>query len=503
MKLNLQHQKNHYANLGKAAYCSVGFLILFIALNPSQNVYTQIMAKNNLEQFGFFCYSLDYFSYGIGCLAASYILDKLGSKISLSISATADALWILAILPPAYSSEIKHNDDSFFISDGFIYTTQILIQAIQGFLLGLKWVAGSKYVSECASEETKGFFASFFWGIYMISMVLGSLIAAFVSMHFKQSSFLLIMAAIALFSVLIFATLVKPIPQERHLVADNEIEDIKVLQSLSSDNLKNLETNDDLQSIHNFNENDDDLPKGQNLDNSSDIFQTQKLRKNPITLRQELCEIFILIKSKKMRTLIPFLLWIGTSSAVYTGILVMIVIDTQSIGDDQYKFSQAMLTMVSFGAGEIVGSISTGIMIDKYGNKKTAMLNIFFVLIQSILMAVYLINYQFSWFTYVVTFAWGLQDSSSNTLSIEILGFEFSNNSQSYAVSNLGTALGGLIFNIIEGNVEGRESYLIYTSIVGLLGIICNITTLFFKFKPISKDLKYAKRESNFNQEDK
>jgi len=44
----------------------------------------------------------------------------------------------------------------------------------------LLWVAEGKYISECATETTKGFYFSYFWMFYMLSQVFGNLIAALI-----------------------------------------------------------------------------------------------------------------------------------------------------------------------------------------------------------------------------------------------------------------------------------------------------------------------------------
>ena len=82
---------------------------------------------------------------------------------------------------------------------------------LDGFGDAVQWVAQGKYISDCATEKTKGFYFSYFWTYYMSSQVFGNLIAAFVLKYFKQSTFYLVMAAISSSSLIIFATLGKPI----------------------------------------------------------------------------------------------------------------------------------------------------------------------------------------------------------------------------------------------------------------------------------------------------
>ena len=57
-------------------------------------------------------------------------------------------------------------------------------------------------MSDCATEETKGFFFSYFWAFYMSSQIFGSLIAAYCLKQMNQASLFLIMAAISLVSTI-------------------------------------------------------------------------------------------------------------------------------------------------------------------------------------------------------------------------------------------------------------------------------------------------------------
>ncbi|CDW90524.1 major facilitator superfamily protein [Stylonychia lemnae] len=412
MKFSQEKQESQYDNFGKAIYCSVGFLILYTALNPIQNLYTQIMFRYNNGSFGFY--------------------------------------------------------------------------------YRIKWVAGYKYISECASEETKGLYFSFFWGIYIISQILGSLLAAFVSENFKQTTLLIIMAALTSLSLVIFSTLADPIPQVRYLPIDDNDQ--------SQEDPQNRESSKIHKKYKNYSAiPDNPVLQNDNNHNSNLVFaKFQNRRNTTISLNQEVKETLLLIKSRKLLPLLPQLLWLGISEAIYVGILVNIIIDTQSTGNDNHKIYISMLSMVFFGIGNIVGSLFIGWTIDKYGNKKSAWCIILFLSIQTIVMLGYLIDYEYSWLTYALTFVWGLQDGSNNTLSNEILGFEFKNNSQCFAISNLCVAISASLFNCIQGFVDGQEQYIIYTSAIGFIGILSNISTLYFKFKPLPQQLRQSMKQEDF-----
>lgn len=49
----------------------------------------------------------------------------------------------------------------------------------------------------------------------------------------------------------------------------------------------------------------------------------------------------------------------------------------------------------------------------------------------------------------------------------------------------MGQAVGAFTFEIIEAWITGKNVYLIFNCVVGAIGVLFNITTMFFKFKPM------------------
>jgi fucose permease len=71
------------------------------------------------------------------------------------------------------------------------------------------WVAQGKYVSDSATEKSKGFYFGYFWAYYMASQVAGNLIAALVLSELSQLNFIIIMSVISFTSCLLFFFLKK------------------------------------------------------------------------------------------------------------------------------------------------------------------------------------------------------------------------------------------------------------------------------------------------------
>jgi predicted MFS family arabinose efflux permease len=146
--------------------------------------------------------------------------------------------------------------------------------------------------------------------------------------------------------------------------------------------------------------------------------------------------------SPRMRRLVPQLFWTGISIAYYSSCLVPMITDT--IAEDKLK--RSIVAMVVFGFGEVIGGLIIGQVIDRRGSRYVAVVNVLIVLIMTFVTLAFLGINQFNLLAFLMTFMWGLQDSTVNTHCFEMLGFEFDNNSEPYSIFNLAQALGVFIF---------------------------------------------------------
>jgi MFS family permease len=85
-----------------------------------------------------------------------------------------------------------------------------------GFGQGISQPSSGTYISECATERTKGFFFAFYWAFYMGSQVFGNLIAAFVLGELDQKYFVLVMAVIGISASILLFFLKAPTVQHLH-----------------------------------------------------------------------------------------------------------------------------------------------------------------------------------------------------------------------------------------------------------------------------------------------
>ena len=81
----------------------------------------------------------------------------------------------------------------------------IIVTAIlNGVGAGILWVSQAEYVTLCATEETKGFYFSYFFIIFMISQIAGNLGAAFMLRDHGQPPYYILMTGLSLAGCLLF-----------------------------------------------------------------------------------------------------------------------------------------------------------------------------------------------------------------------------------------------------------------------------------------------------------
>ena len=78
---------------------------------------------------------------------------------------------------------------------------------LAGFGQAIIWVAQGEYMSNCATETTKGFYFGYFWAWYMSSQIFGNLIGAYIIEDTSGPSFFAIMSLIMFIAVLGFCKL--------------------------------------------------------------------------------------------------------------------------------------------------------------------------------------------------------------------------------------------------------------------------------------------------------
>ena len=143
-----------------------------------------------------------------------------------------------------------------------------------------------------------------------------------------------------------------------------------------------------------------------------------------------------------------------------------------------------MYAMVAFGFCEIVGGIIIGQVADRRGSKPASLVNMALVFMTVILTVFYLQDPEYSVLVFVMAFMWGVEDGAVNTHCLEMLGFEFDDNTLPFSIFSMFEAVAVFIFQIIQSFVEDNpRSYGTYVLATGLLGAVMCGMTLFFDFR--------------------
>jgi MFS family permease len=94
---------------------------------------------------------------------------------------------------------------------GFIYAIILVVAAINGFGASILYVAQGKYLSECATEKTKGLFYGIYLSAGRVAQVTCNLLAAFVITEVSGSTFYIILTCLCCSTCLVFLFLKQPV----------------------------------------------------------------------------------------------------------------------------------------------------------------------------------------------------------------------------------------------------------------------------------------------------
>lgn len=88
----------------------------------------------------------------------------------------------------------------------------------------VQWVAQGKYIADCATDATKGFFFGYFWAYFMASQIFGNVLSAIVFESYDLTTFYLLMSMFAIVSGVSFYFLKDPISGSNNNIVNNNQE---------------------------------------------------------------------------------------------------------------------------------------------------------------------------------------------------------------------------------------------------------------------------------------
>jgi len=124
----------------------------------------------------------------------------------------------------------------------------------------------------------------------------------------------------------------------------------------------------------------------------------------------------------------------------------MITLSLKDSPDINTRFEKSMYAMVAFGFGEIVGGLVIGQVVDRRGSKSASIVNMGLVFMTVILTVFYLQDPEYSVLVFFMAFMWGVEDGAVNTHCLEMLGFEFDDNTLPFSIFSMFEALAVFVF---------------------------------------------------------
>ncbi len=148
----------------------------------------------------------------MGSVFCIFIMEKLGNVKTIALGSVLCMLFVASLIIPAIKSE-NMESENFFLSAYFVYPFMLLTSSLTGFGEGMAHPGASKFITDCTTEETKGFYYAFFWSFYMGSQIFGNLLAAFVLGSFDQRFYVIIITSIGSVACVMLFFMKAPIVQ--------------------------------------------------------------------------------------------------------------------------------------------------------------------------------------------------------------------------------------------------------------------------------------------------
>ena len=354
---------------------------------------------------------------------------------------------IAMILPALNMHKPDHSGGGFFLSDGFVYPVIILTTFFNGYGQGIAQPASGKFISDCATEKSKGFFFAYFWAFYMGSQVVGSFISGLLfSSETDKSPYLYVIIMTIILSLSVLLLFFLKLPQVAETNYLRERTDSIMISALPRHETPTPKPTKDINNSYNDESN---RIIDQMLSESAKNIKLEE--KPPLSIKDIAISMWNLFWKPRFLMLAPQCAWTGVSIAFFSGNLVEMMVSSHSNDDrnSEKALGDASFAMILFGAGEILGCFFIGAIVDRYGSYRASIANVCIMFVMGLITVIYAIVNKFNFLAFLMCFLWGFQDSAVNTHTQEILGFEFENNSEPFSVFNICQCIAMATFSLI------------------------------------------------------
>lgn len=143
----------------------------------------------------------------------------------------------------------------------------------------------------------------------------------------------------------------------------------------------------------------------------------------------------------------------------------------------------SLYAMIPLGLGEIIGGLAQGKIADRFGVKVGLAFILVLTAVAFGMVFGTIAQYKFGVLTFLMTFAWGLQDSSVNNFYNCVLAFEFESKVTPFSVSKFSQSLFTFAFIIVASYINSQDRFYIYFGAMCGFAFLSLASMFFFKFK--------------------
>jgi fucose permease len=106
---------NDYKNLGRATLCSLAFFGLFVALNSTQNIQTQMLEDDGFGKLGLYSNAFIYLGVGIGSLISTFVIQRIGEIRGMVLGSFLCVPFMATFLLPSIKIEYYQESDIYLL----------------------------------------------------------------------------------------------------------------------------------------------------------------------------------------------------------------------------------------------------------------------------------------------------------------------------------------------------------------------------------------------------
>jgi MFS family permease len=160
---------------------------------------------------GYYSSALYWLTFGCFSFLATPIVHRLGDKNSFILGCATYTFYVGAMILPVYAGDNK-DSETWQNLHGFISVILLLSAALNGFGASIMYVAGAKYIAECATDKNIGLFNSVIWMFTSFSLIIGNIVAGFCLSRVAISTLYIMLTFMVFASTIWYCFLPKPLP---------------------------------------------------------------------------------------------------------------------------------------------------------------------------------------------------------------------------------------------------------------------------------------------------